>query len=76
MIDLFDDECNLLRYYAETDRILHGPVLGAVHQHLRSGLGATVGSRKLLLLFFCDMIRQARQTRGGVSGATAVRQLG
>jgi hypothetical protein len=29
---------NLLRYYAETERIIHGQVRGAVHQHLlRSG---------------------------------------
>jgi hypothetical protein len=34
MNDLSHDERNLLRYYAETERILHGPVRGAVHQHL------------------------------------------
>lgn len=34
MSKLSDDERNLLRYYAETDRIIHGPVRGAVHQHL------------------------------------------
>jgi hypothetical protein len=27
----------LLRYYAETERIIHGPVRGAVHQHLLHG---------------------------------------
>ena len=38
MNGLSDDERNLLRYYAETDRIHHGPLRGAVHQHLlRSG---------------------------------------
>jgi hypothetical protein len=38
MNKLSDDERNLLRYYAETERILHGPVRGDVHQHLvRSG---------------------------------------
>jgi hypothetical protein len=38
MNQLSDDERNLLRYYAETERILHGPVRGEVHQHLlRSG---------------------------------------
>jgi hypothetical protein len=38
MNDLSDDKRNLLRYYAETERIIHGPVRGAVHQHLlRSG---------------------------------------
>lgn len=38
MNELSDDERNLLRYYAETERIIHGPVRGAVHQHLlRSG---------------------------------------
>jgi hypothetical protein len=31
---LSDDERSLLRYYAETERILHGPVRGAIHQHL------------------------------------------
>ena len=34
MNGLSHDERNLLRYYAETERILHGPVRGAVHQHL------------------------------------------
>jgi hypothetical protein len=34
MSKLTDDERNLLRYYAETERIIHGPVRGAVHQHL------------------------------------------
>jgi hypothetical protein len=38
MNKISDDERNLLRYYAETERILHGPMRGAVHQHLlRSG---------------------------------------
>jgi hypothetical protein len=34
MHELSDDERNLLRYDAETERILHGPVRGAVHLHL------------------------------------------
>jgi hypothetical protein len=34
MHELSDDERNLLRYYAETERIIHGPVQGTVHQHL------------------------------------------
>jgi hypothetical protein len=34
MSELSDDERNLLRYYAATERIIHGPVRGAVHQHL------------------------------------------
>jgi hypothetical protein len=34
MSKLTDDERNLLRYYAETERTIHGPVRGAVHQHL------------------------------------------
>jgi hypothetical protein len=34
MNDLSNDERNLLRYYAETERIIHGSVRGAVHQHL------------------------------------------
>ena len=34
MSELSDDERNLLRYYGETERILHGPARGAVHQHL------------------------------------------
>jgi hypothetical protein len=38
MNKLSDDERNLLRYYAETERIIQGPMRGAVHQHLlRSG---------------------------------------
>ena len=38
MSELSDDERNLLRYYAETERIIHGPVRGGLHQHLlRSG---------------------------------------
>jgi hypothetical protein len=37
MSELSDDERNLLRYYAETERIIHGPVRGAVHQHLLHG---------------------------------------
>jgi hypothetical protein len=32
--ELSDDERHLLRCYAETERIIHGPVRGAVHQHL------------------------------------------
>jgi hypothetical protein len=32
--ELSDDERKLLRYYAETERTIHGPVRGAVHQHL------------------------------------------
>ena len=28
------DERKLLRYYAETDRIIHGLVRGTLHQHL------------------------------------------
>jgi hypothetical protein len=31
---LLSDERNLLRYYAEAQRILHGAERGAVHQHL------------------------------------------
>jgi hypothetical protein len=34
MNKLSDDERNLLRYYAETERIIHRPVRGTVHQHL------------------------------------------
>jgi hypothetical protein len=34
MNELSDDERDLLRYYAETERIIHGSVRGAVHQHL------------------------------------------
>ena len=34
MNKLSDDERNLLRYYAETERIIQGPMRGAVHQHL------------------------------------------
>ena len=34
MSKLLSDERTLLRYYAETERILHGPERGAVHQHL------------------------------------------
>jgi hypothetical protein len=38
MHELSDDERNLLRYYAETERIIQGAMRGAVHQHLlRSG---------------------------------------
>jgi hypothetical protein len=33
-IALSDDGRNLLRYYAHTERIIHGPERGAVHQHL------------------------------------------
>jgi hypothetical protein len=36
MRELSDDERNLLGYYAETERIIHGPVR-AVHQHLLRG---------------------------------------
>ena len=31
---LSDDERNLLRYYAEADRVIHGPRRGVLHQHL------------------------------------------
>ncbi len=34
MNELSDDERNLLRYYAETERIIHGRERGAIHQHL------------------------------------------
>jgi hypothetical protein len=34
MSELSDDERNLLRYYAETERIVHGPARGAIRQHL------------------------------------------
>ena len=30
MNELSDDERHLLRYYAETERIIHGPVRGSV----------------------------------------------
>jgi hypothetical protein len=36
MNKLSDDERNLLRYYAETERILHGKERGAIHRHLLS----------------------------------------
>jgi hypothetical protein len=36
MSKLSTDERNLLRYYAETARILHGSGRGVVHQHLLS----------------------------------------
>ena len=36
MNKLSTDERNLLRYYAETARILHGSGRGVVHQHLLS----------------------------------------
>jgi hypothetical protein len=36
MNKLSDDERNLLRYYAETERVIQGPGRGAVHQHLPS----------------------------------------
>jgi hypothetical protein len=36
MSKLSTDERNLLRYYAETERILHGSGRGVVHQHLLS----------------------------------------
>jgi hypothetical protein len=45
-------ERNLLRYYAETERVLHGAVRGAIHQHLlRSGYieGRTVDARGALV---------------------------
>jgi len=53
MNKLSDDERNLLRYYAQTDRILHGSVRGAIHQHLRrSGYieERTVDTRGALVL--------------------------
>ena len=34
MNKLSGDERNLLRYYAETERTIHGPVRSAVHKHL------------------------------------------
>ena len=34
MPELSDDERNLLRYYAESERIIHGLGRGAVHEHL------------------------------------------
>ena len=34
MSKLSTDERNLLRYYAETERILHGASRGVIHQHL------------------------------------------
>jgi hypothetical protein len=36
MSKLSTDERNLLRYYAETARTLHGSSRGVVHQHLLS----------------------------------------
>ena len=36
MSELSDDERNLLRYYAETERIIHGRTR-PVHQHLSAG---------------------------------------
>jgi hypothetical protein len=50
---LSDDERNLLRHYAETERIIHGPVRGTVHQHLlNSGLieEPTVDTRGALVV--------------------------
>jgi hypothetical protein len=46
------DERNLLRYYADTERVIHGPVRGAVHQHLlNSGFieERTVDTRRALV---------------------------
>ena len=34
MPELSDDERNLLRYTAESERIIHGLGRGAVHEHL------------------------------------------
>ena len=75
MNDLSDDERNLLRYYAETERIIHG----LVRVPLTSTCGEAqaryvVGSREGLTpdLLWHDA-GWARQTRAGVSGATAVR---
>jgi hypothetical protein len=55
--DLSDDEHNLLRYYAETERIIHG----LVRVPFTSTSGETqaryvVGSREGLLLIFSGMI--------------------
>jgi hypothetical protein len=51
--ELSDDERNLLRYYAESERILHGPARGEVHLHLlRSGYieGRTVNPGGALIV--------------------------
>jgi hypothetical protein len=45
MSELFDDERNLLRHYAETKLIIHGPVPGAVHQHVRETQARDVAGR-------------------------------
>ena len=57
MNDLSDDERNLLRYYAETERIIHGLVrvpftntCGETQAHY------VVGREKALLLIFSGMI--------------------
>ena len=39
------DERNLQRFYAETERIIHGPVPGAVHQHVRETQARDVAGR-------------------------------
>jgi hypothetical protein len=50
---LTDDERNLLRYYAETERTIHGTVRGALHRHLlNSGFieERTVDTRRALVV--------------------------
>ena len=53
--ELSDDERKLLRYYAETERIIHRPVRGAVHQHLLHN-GYKMRSDDQILLA-CSLIR-------------------
>ena len=50
MSKLSTDERNLLRYYAETERILHGSSRGVVHQHLLSMCYITVNTQDSVIV--------------------------
>ena len=63
--ELSDDERNLLRYYAERERVIHGPVRGAVHQQLfRSGYieGRRVKTQGALVVMTAAGQRALRQS--------------
>jgi hypothetical protein len=67
MNKLSGDERNLLRYYAETERIIHGPVRGAVHQYLlHSGYieERTVGTRGALVVVTAAGRRALHMSKG------------
>ena len=70
MNDLSDDERNLLRYYAETERIIHGLVrVPCGETQARYVVGSREGLTPDLLWHDPGWARQTRVWRFGLPGA-------